>query len=135
MAGLVVERREVVVVPLDLRAVLDHEAEADEEVLDLAPGLGDQVERASRLGRVARERDVYAVLDQAPLELRIRQRLRALVEQRLEGYARLVRLLADRAALVGRQLADRAQCLGQLGLAPEVADAQILQLGRARGSR
>ena len=54
-------------------------------------------------------------------------------EQRLERLAHLVGLLADRPALLRRQLADRAQRLGQLGLAPEVAHAQLLELGRRAG--
>ncbi len=40
------------------------------------------------------------------------------------------RALPTGPALLGRQLADRAQHAGQLGLAAEVADAQLLELGR-----
>ena len=47
----------------------------------------------------------------------------------LERHADLVRRLADRAALLRRQLADRAQRRGQLRLAAEVAHPQLLELG------
>ena len=50
----VVERVEVVVDGLDLGALGDVEAEPDEDVLDLAPGLGDQVQVADRRQRVGR---------------------------------------------------------------------------------
>ena len=53
-------------------------------------------------------------------------------DQPLERLLDLVRLLADRPALLRRQLADRAQRAGQLRLAPEVADPQLLEL---RGRR
>ena len=43
--------------------------------------------------------------------------------------------LPDRAALVGGQLADRAQRRGQLGLAAEVAHAQLLELGALPAAR
>ena len=46
MARRVVEGREVVVVVLDLRALHHPVAEADEDVLDLAPGTGQEVEVA-----------------------------------------------------------------------------------------
>ena len=48
VAGLVVERREVVVVVLHLGALDDPVAEADEDVLDLAPGPGQRMEVAER---------------------------------------------------------------------------------------
>ena len=50
----VVERVEVVVDGLDLGALGDVEAEADEHVLDLAAGLRDQVQAADRRQRVGR---------------------------------------------------------------------------------
>ena len=39
-------------------------------------------------------------------------------------------LLTDRAALLRRQVADAPQDAGQLGLAAQVADAELLQLSR-----
>jgi hypothetical protein len=66
---VVVERVEVVVDELDLGALDAREAEAEEDVLDLAPGLGDEVQAADRLGRLAGERDVDAVRGEAGVEL------------------------------------------------------------------
>ena len=58
---------------------------------------------------------------------------RRAADQRLDRPARLVGRLADLAALLGRQLGDPAQQLRQLGLAPEVLDAEALELvGGAR---
>ena len=131
----VVERGEVVVLVLDLRALEHREAEPDEDVLHLAPDLGDQVQAAGRLRRVARQRHVDAVLGQAAVELRGLELRGPLLEQLLERHAHLVGRLAHRPALLGRQLADRAQRRGQLGLAAEVAHPQLLELGRARRPR
>ena len=71
----VVERVEVVVDELGLRALDDAEAEADEDVLDLAPGGGDQVVAADRRDRAAGQRDVEHVGGQARLELGALERL------------------------------------------------------------
>jgi len=134
VVGQVVERVEVVVVPFGLGPVLDVEADAHEEILDVAPRLRQQVEGAARRGRVARQRHIDAVLRQTGRQLRPGQRARLRLEQRLDGLADLVGLLAHRPALIGRQLADRAQSLGQLRLAAEVAHAQVLGLGRGERS-
>jgi hypothetical protein len=124
----VVERGEVVVLVLDLGALQHREAQPDEDVLHPPADLGDQVQVTERDGRVARQRHVHPVLDQPPVQLGGRQLDGAPLQQRLERLADLVGLLAGRAALLRRQLADRTQRLGQLGLAPQVADAQLLQL-------
>src|SRR3954454_2140401 len=129
---IVVERVEVVVDEVDLGALDAREAEAEEHVLDLAPRLRDEVEAADRLGRLARERDVDAVLRQLRIELRCLELLGALLDELLERLARLVGGAADGAALLGRELCDAAQEVRQLGLAAEVADAQLLErLARA----
>ena len=133
--GRVVERREVVVLVVDLRALEDGEAEPDEDVLHLAPDLRDQVEPAGRLRRVARERDVDPVLGEAAVELRCLELGRALREQLLERHPHLVGRLAHRPALLGRQLADRAERRGELRLAAEVAHAQLLELRRVPALR
>ena len=85
--------------------------------------------------RVAGQRDVDAVLGQPRVELAGVELRRARLEQRLERLARLVGRLAHRPALLRRQVAHAAQQLGQLGLAPEEAHAQLLQLGRRRRRR
>ena len=109
--GRVVERREVVVLVLDLGALDDREAEPDAHVLHAPADLRDQVQVADRHGRVAGQRHVHAVLDQAAVQLGGLELRGAPLQQRLERLAHLVGLLADRAALLGRQLADRAQRL------------------------
>ena len=84
---------------------------------------------AGRQRRVARQRHVDPVLGQAAVELVGFELPRAPLEQHLERAAHLVGLLADGAALLGRQLADGAQRRGQLGLPAEVAHPQLLELG------
>src|SRR5205823_9972047 len=82
----------------------------------------------------AREGDVDRVLGEPRPELaRVEFRAPAL-QQGFQGSADLVPGLADRAALVRRQLSDPPEDLGQLGLAPEVADPELLELVRARGA-
>ena len=64
-----VERGEVVVVELDLRALHHPVAEPDEDVLDLAPGLVEQVQVASRDRRHSGQGDVDRVAAQRALEI------------------------------------------------------------------
>ena len=126
-----VERREVVVVELDLGTLDDAVPEADEDVLELAPRRGQQVQVAG-VQRLAGQRHVDRLRAQPVLELARGQRGRALLEQRLERAPRLVAALAEpRPPLLG-QRRDGAQDLRQLGLAPEIPHAQLLELvGRA----
>ena len=133
---VVVERVEVVVDGLDLGALDDGEAEADEDVLDLAPrrrsaGAGARPAAAARRAASRRRGRSPAARSSSPrLELGA-----ARLDQRLERLARLVGGLADRAALLRRQLGDAAQQVRQLGLAPEVADAQLLERVARRSPR
>ncbi len=69
------------------------------------------------------------------VELARRERVAARLDQPLERLARLVGGLADGAALLGGQRGDAAQQLRQLGLAAEVAHAQLLQLGARAAAR
>ena len=132
MRRVVVERVEVVVDEVDLGTLDAREPEAEEDVLDLAPGLGDEVQSADRLGRLAGERDVDPVAGEARVELAGLELARALLDELLERLAGLVGGAPDGAALLGRQLGDAAQQVRQLGLAAEVADAELLER-RARG--
>ena len=66
---VVVEGVEVVVDELDLGALGDREPEPEEDVLDLAPGGGDQVQAPGRQRRVAGQGDVDRVGGQARVEL------------------------------------------------------------------
>jgi len=58
----VIEGGEVVVLVLDLGALEDLEAQPDEDVLELAADLGDQVQVTGRERRVAGQRDVDSIL-------------------------------------------------------------------------
>ena len=87
MPGREVERVEVVVRRLDLAAVDDRVAEPEEDVLDLAPDLGDQVQVPARVaaapGSVTSTRSLVSRrVELGPRELRL-----ALVDRRLEPLA------------------------------------------------
>ncbi len=69
VARRMVERGEVVEVVLDLGAVHDAIAEADEDVLDLAAGAGDRMDVADAHGRRAGQRDVDRVRRETRVEL------------------------------------------------------------------
>jgi hypothetical protein len=133
MAGRVVERGEVVVVELDLGTFHHPVAEADEDVLELAAGLGQQVQVADRGRRRPRQGDVERVAGDARLELGGLERLRARSDLLLESLLGLVGAGPDRPALFCRQLADPAQDRGQLRLAPEIPDPQLLERSAVRG--
>jgi len=122
-----VEGVEVVGRRFDLGALGDAESEPQEDVLDLAADLGDQVQVARGTRRSAGQRDVDAVRAEAHVELGRRKRRGTLLDQCLKGLARRVRRRADRRALLGWQLRDAAQQLRQLGLAPEVGDPDLLE--------
>ena len=134
MGARVVEGIEVVVDGLDLRPLGHVEAQPDEDVLDLAAGLGHQVQAPDGRKRVSREGHVDAVGDEALLELGAGQLAAPGFDGGLERLARLVGRLAGRGPLLGRELGDAAQEVGQLGLAAQVAHADLLERGR-RGRR
>jgi hypothetical protein len=123
----VVERVEVVEDVVDLGALLDVEAQAEEDVLDLAPHGREQVQPADGLGRRAGQRDVDAVGREARVELGRLELRDAVVDEGLERFARLVGGAADLAALGRLELRDAAQDVRQLGLAAEEADAELLE--------
>ena len=112
-----VERVEVVVDELGLGALHDAEAEAEEDVLDLAPGDGEEVDAAGLDGGRAGERDVDHVGRELRVELGRRELGGARLDRGLERLARLVGGAADGAALLGRELGDAAQQVRQLRLA------------------
>ena len=128
-----VERVEVVVDEVGLRALGDAEAEAEEDVLDLAPDGGDHVVVAGGRERRAGQRDVDDVGREPLLQLDRLELRAARLHGRLDRPARLVGALADRAALLRRQLADVAQQVRQLGLAAEEAHADLFELGGCGG--
>jgi hypothetical protein len=128
-----VERVEVVVHGLHLGPLGDIEAEADEHVLDLAPCPREQVQAPEVSRRVGRERHVDAVGAQTGVELGGGETLGTSGDRLLETLTRPVGRLAGGRALLDGQLGDRAQQIGQLGLAPEVPDAHVLQRGGVAG--
>jgi hypothetical protein len=133
MARRVVQRGEVVEVELDLRALEHAEAEAHEHVLDLPPGLRDEVQRSERRRRVARHGHVHAIRGQPAVELLRLERRGALGQQRRELGAGLVGLAAHPSALLGRKVADRALEHGQRSLATEEPHPDVLDLDAAPG--
>ena len=104
MARRRVERREVVVVELDLGALGDTVAEADEDVLDLAHRLGDEVLVTGGEGLTG-QRDVEALVGQRGGERFALQLRLALLHERLELAADHVAALAQQRALL-RQAAS-----------------------------
>jgi len=124
-----VERREVVIVELDLGTLGDAVAEADEDVLDLAHGLGDEVLVAGR-ERLAGQGDVDALVCQRGRERLALELDLALVYQHLEVLAHQVAALAHERTLRGRDAGDRAQVVGERALAAQDVDARLLQRGQ-----
>ncbi len=122
----VVQRVEVVVDGLDLRALQDGEAEARGRCLRARAACAvSRCRRPTGCGGAPGSVTSIAVGGQPRVELAADELPRARVDQRLERLARLVGGRADGAALLGLQLCDVAQQLRQLGLAPQVADAQL----------
>ena len=136
MLRRVVERVEVVVDGLDLGALGDAEAESHEDVLDLAPHRGDHVQAADRARRgvPGSVTSTVSAASRASSSAAVERGL-ARLDRGLERLARLVGGAADGAALLGRELGDAAQQVRQLGLAAEVGDPRLLELGRGRPPR
>ena len=119
MPGREVERVEVVMRRLHLAAVDHRVPHPQEDVLELAPDLRDEVEMTASYAR-AGHRDVDALLDEAAVELRSLQCGVTLVDRRLE-------LLPQRVERHPRlAIAYLPQCELQLALAAEELDADAL---------
>ena len=127
MRGAVVEGVEVVVNRLDLGPLHDREAETEEYVFKLAASGAQHVQPPDRLRRRAGQRDIHPVALELRLELTRAQLPGAPLEQSLERVAGLVGGLADGRPLARLERRHPAQQLWQLGLAPEVAHAQLLE--------
>ncbi len=100
-----VERLEVVPVGLGFRTLGHGEAHADEDVLELGLGLGDEVQVAGS-GPGQHLGQVEALGLEAGPSLRLPHLDPAEVEGRLQACARLVELSATAAALLGWQAAE-----------------------------
>ena len=118
---------EVVLRRLDLAVVADLVAEAEEGVLDLPPRLRDRVQVAER-EPLAGERDVDDVLGQRTVELGALEGGLARIDGALDRFPGRVE---RHARLAVAHLAEREL---ERAAAPEVADAQLLQLRSRRGS-
>ncbi len=123
MVRRLVERREVVVVELDLGALGDPVAQAEEDLDDLGGDLLDEVPRADRM-RAARERHVDRLGADAGVHGRRRQLGAARLERCLERLADLVGHLADGRPLLGGERAEPAQDRGQRALLAEKLDSR-----------
>jgi hypothetical protein len=122
---------------LDLGAVCDPVAEAQEDVLHLLAHLGDRVDRAERL-RVARQRHVGRVALQGGAQLLRLERGGPLLEGRLDGAPDEVGRLAHLAAPLGRQPADPGEHGRERAAAAGVRHPRGLELrevGRAGDRR
>src|SRR5262249_56777555 len=112
--GRDVERLEVVVLRLDLGPLLDREAEAVEEVDDLALDARDRVQAAARQA-TTRKRHV-----EPPAELPVLggalERLAPRAQERLDALLRRVGPLAGGSAFGRRQRADAVQQRGERAL-------------------
>ena len=128
MLRRVVERREVVVVELDLGAFGDPIAQADEDVDDLGDEAIDEVTTAQRT-RLAGQRHVDGVGRDALLERRSSELLLARVQRLLQRQADLVGGLADGGALLRRQRAEPSKHRRQRPLLAEDGDAHRVERG------
>ncbi len=134
VVGLEVERAEVVVVVLDLGALGDPEAHGDEDLDDLVLHLAQRMDVAAR-ALAAGERDVDAVLAERALELGRAEGALAGGERRLKRVLHLVGKRTQRRPVRGGERPETAQDRVEGAPAPEVADADRLQLRRGPGGR
>ena len=135
VAGRMVEGREVVVVELDLGALHDAVAEADEDVLDLAHrcGSGGSAIPSATAGVPGR----VTSIDSAASPARARAPSSPAASRSVSVLQRLARALAacpTGPRSVGGQLADPPQDPGQLGLASQVADPRAPRARRRRSA-
>ena len=126
MAAIGRERVEVVPGVGHLGALVDLEAHAEEDVLDLALHLGQEVQPPAP-ERLAGQRDVEGALRVEPLELLALDRLAARLDGGLEPRADPVQ---EHAALA---VAHAAQRLREVALPAEVADARVVELAGVGG--
>ena len=130
-----VERGEVVVVELDLGPLHHPVAEADEDVLDLPLGAEQRV-LGARPGPAGRPGSVTSIASSArrvPSSLASSSALRDSSSDSSSWRASLPDLPTGPRSSAGRSEMP-AKDLGEVGLPPQVADAQLLELGGRRGS-
>ena len=128
-----VESLEVVVLGLDLWAVSDFVAHADEDVLDLAQGLHHQVQMPQR-GVPTRQSHVDAVVREAVHQLVRLKRLAAGFQLVFERFADEVADLADLRSLLRRKLRDASEEENEFSLPAQKPHTYLLERGQI-GSR
>ena len=127
-----VERFEVIVVELDLRAFRDREAEADEDLLELVEHDVQRVLLADD-DFLARQGDVDGLRLELLREGGLSDGLLPLFDDGLNLGAHVVDHLADGRALLGRNVLHALEQGGQLALFAEELDACIVERTRVRG--
>ena len=123
-----IEQGEVVVIQLDLRPVKHGESHADQRVANQAVGLRHRVQAAKRRGNSARRGDVQRFLGKTALFGDFTQRGAFFRNNRLQRTLDLVGKGADACALLARELAHRAQNVGQRTVAPEHIHQGLLEI-------
>jgi hypothetical protein len=88
----------------------------------------EQVARRGGDGRRPGQGDIDAILGEAGVDLGRVELRGATFQQRLQRLPGLVSSLADRPALIVGQISDPTQDPGQLRLAAQITDPQLLQL-------
>ena len=129
-----IELGKVIVGQLDLRAVDDLKAHADEDILDLVEDVVHRVLVAQAL-RLRRQRDVHGFGLESALQKLFRQLLAALVESRFDLGAHTVGELAHDRALLRAQGTHLAQDRRELALLAEIADTLRLERFHVGGLR
>jgi len=132
VAGRRVQSGEVVVVELDLGTLGDAIPEADEDVLDLAHRLADEV-LVARRERLARQGDVDALAGQRGVEGSPLQFGLARLDQGLELAAHDVAEPAEHGTFLRIERVDRAEHLDERALAAQCGDARLLERRKVVG--
>ena len=122
-----VQRLEVVVVLLNLRAFLDREAHAEKDVLDALERQRQRMQVAERL-LAARQRDIDLLALEALLHLACLELLVLLLDQLCNLRLCLVDDLADLRTVFLRECAHAAQDRRELALLTEELDADVIEL-------
>ena len=121
-----VQRLEVVVVELDLRAFRDREAKTEENLLELVE---DDVQRMLLANHdlVARKGNVNGLSSELFFERRLLEQLFLLVDDGLDLSANVVDELADNRALLRSNVLHTLEQSGQLALLTEELDTRFIE--------
>ena len=128
MVRRLVEGREVVVVELHLRPLGNPVAESEEDVDDLTPYLLDEMPTADRM-RATRQGHVDGIGGDARLKRGCGEHGVALLNRRLKRDADLVRHLACRGTLLGRERTEPAQDARERPLLAEIRHTHRVERG------